>query len=215
MLQQIQFLYLLSFADGIYSTIQVVDQDGDKISDVEVTVERQFSGIWTVIGQETTDDAGLVTFWLNPDFVHDFTFTKSGLTTYETSFAPTQTSYSVTLAGGTTTVNDYTKGMAYTILPSNTSLTNLYIKKRLLLASSISFSATAKRFSICAPSSVPRLFNLIFNIFMLGGAIHTNTASLNNLEILLAPSISTTKINDLPSSISFNIDEGEPYKAPA
>jgi len=117
-------LYLLSSIDGIYVTFQVINTANQVISGVEVTGTREISGEDVIVANGLTGAGGTVTFWLNPDFVHDFTFTKSGLTTYETSFAPTQTSYSVTLAGGTTTVNDYTKGMAYTILPSNTSLTN-------------------------------------------------------------------------------------------
>ena len=93
-------LYLLSSADGIYSTIQVVNQDGDKVEDVEVTVERQFSGVWTVIGQETTDAAGLVTFWLNPDYDHRFTFVSDDCTGTTNTLRPTQTQYTQQLQCG-------------------------------------------------------------------------------------------------------------------
>ena len=93
-------LYLLSSTDGIYSTIQVVDQDGDKVSGAEVTVERQFSGIWTIIGQETTDDAGLVTFWLNPDYDHRFTFVDDDCTGLTVTIRPTQTQYTQQLQCG-------------------------------------------------------------------------------------------------------------------
>ncbi len=95
-----QTLYLLSSADGIYSTIQVVDQDGDKISDIEVVAERQFSGVWTIIGQEITDDAGLVTFWLNPDYDHKFTFVGDSCTGITVTIRPTQTQYTQQLQCG-------------------------------------------------------------------------------------------------------------------
>jgi len=95
-----QILYLLSSADGIYSTIQVVDEEGDKISNVEVTVERQFAGIWTIVGQETTDDAGLVTFWVNPDYDHKFTFAIASCVGTTVTIRPTQTQYTQQLQCG-------------------------------------------------------------------------------------------------------------------
>ena len=52
-----QVLYLLSSTDGIYSSIQVVDAAGASISGVIVQVERQFSGVWTLIGQDISDSA--------------------------------------------------------------------------------------------------------------------------------------------------------------
>lgn len=93
-------LYLLSSSDGIYSTIQVVDQEGDKISDIEVTVERDFVGVPTVVGQETTDDAGLVTFWVNPDYDHRFTFAGDSCTGTTVTIRPTQTQYTQQLQCG-------------------------------------------------------------------------------------------------------------------
>jgi len=93
-------LYLLSSADGIYSLIQVVDQDGNAVSGAEVTAERQFEGIWTVVGQETTDDAGTITFWVNPDYDHRFTFVKDGCTGTTTTIRPTQTQYTQQLQCG-------------------------------------------------------------------------------------------------------------------
>ena len=88
-----KILWLLSSSDGIYSTIQVVDTQGDKVSGVGVTAERQFSGVWTIIGQEVTDDAGAVTFWLNPDYNHRFTFTSDDCIGTSVTIRPTQTQY--------------------------------------------------------------------------------------------------------------------------
>jgi len=93
-------LYLLSSADGIYSLIQVVDQEGDVLSGVEVTAERQFSGVWTIIGQETTDDAGTVTMWVNPDYEHRFTFISVDCVSDTVTIRPTQTQYTEQLQCG-------------------------------------------------------------------------------------------------------------------
>lgn len=90
-------LYLLSSADGIYATIQVVDENGDTLSEVEVTMERQFAGVWTIVGKETSDGAGAVTFWVNPDYDHRFTLEKDGCVTNTETIRPTQTTYTATI----------------------------------------------------------------------------------------------------------------------
>lgn len=92
-----QILYLLSADDGIYVTIQTVNNLGNIISGVEVTLERDISGTPTVVGQGVTDAAGSVTFWLNPNFEHTFAFSKTGCTPSEFTVTPTQTTYTVTL----------------------------------------------------------------------------------------------------------------------
>jgi len=93
-------LYLLSSTDGIYSTIQVIDEQGDQVSGVEVTAERQFSGIWTIVGQEITDSAGAVTFWVNPDYDHRFTFISDDCADNTVTVRPTQTQYTQQLQCG-------------------------------------------------------------------------------------------------------------------
>ena len=95
-----KILYLLSSVDGIYTTIQIIDEQGDKVGGVEVTAERQFSGVWTVIGQEITDDAGAVTFWVNPDYDHRFTFISDDCVDTTTTIRPTQTQYTQQLQCG-------------------------------------------------------------------------------------------------------------------
>ncbi len=95
-----KILYLLSSADGIYALIQVVDQDGDAVIGAEVTVERDFSGVSTVVGQETTDSAGTVTFWVNPDYDHTFTFVSTDCTGETVTIRPTQTQYTQQLQCG-------------------------------------------------------------------------------------------------------------------
>ena len=98
-----RILYLLSSADGIYSTFQVLDSNGQALSGVRVLAERQFSGVWTTIGNDDTDDSGAVTFWVNPDFDHRFTFIKSGCTTQTFDVRPTQTNYLITMSCTTST----------------------------------------------------------------------------------------------------------------
>jgi len=110
-------LYLLSFSDGLYVTFIVINEANQVLSGVEVTAERTII-INELIGTLTTGADGSATFWLNPDFTHTFNFSKTGYDDYTTSFAPTQSSYVVTLSGGTeVTYNDTFKGIKRSILP--------------------------------------------------------------------------------------------------
>jgi hypothetical protein len=118
-----QVLYLLNSINGIYVTFQVVNTAGQQINDVELKAEREISGSDVIVGQGITGDDGTVTLWLNPDFIHTFTFTKTGYTEYITSLAPTQSSYTITLgatsSGSTSGLN---KQIYKTISPTNSSL---------------------------------------------------------------------------------------------
>src|SRR6185503_1535405 len=71
----------------------------------------------SLIGSGTTDSAGLVTFFLNPDIQQTIGFSETGYTTFITSIFPTQTSYTITLGAATTTVSDYTQGVSQRITP--------------------------------------------------------------------------------------------------
>jgi len=119
-----QILYLLESADGIYVTIQVDNSASQLISGVYITATREISGTDTVVAAGTTGSDGTVTFWLNPDFSHDFTLTKAGYTDYSTTFTPTQTSYTITLGDTAEAENSSIRGIGYTILPTNTYLEN-------------------------------------------------------------------------------------------
>ncbi len=117
-------LYLLGTADGIYVTFQVINSANSVLSGVEVKAVREISGSDVQVGIGTTGADGGVTLWLNPDFEHDFTFTKSGFTTYETSFSPTQSAYTITLSGGDGITDSYFRGIISSVLPTDSSLTN-------------------------------------------------------------------------------------------
>ncbi len=112
-----QTLYLLSTSDGIYSSIQTVNTIGSPVSNVVVQIERQFSGLWTLIGQDTTDSSGLVTFWVNPDYDHRLTFVKLGCVGTTQTIRPTQAAYTQTLNCGTASEEVYVsqiEGIRYT-----------------------------------------------------------------------------------------------------
>jgi len=119
-------LYLLGTVDGIYVTFQVVNPSNQLLSGVEVTATREIESVDTVVGTGTTGASGSVTFWLNPDFQHDFSFSKSGFTTYEYSDTPTQTSYTITLTPTSTSTGGGSniRGMDFSVLPTDNYLEN-------------------------------------------------------------------------------------------
>ncbi|GBE19365.1 MAG TPA: LamG domain-containing protein [Candidatus Pacearchaeota archaeon] len=117
-------LYLLSTADGLYVTFQVIDSAQQAISGVSVNATRTISGSTVVIGDGTTDAAGAVTFWMNPDFTHLLSFVKSGYDFYSISLTPTQSSYTITLGSAITTITDYLQGVSFIMSPSANFLDN-------------------------------------------------------------------------------------------
>lgn len=120
-----KILYLLSTADGIFVTFQVINVAEQSLTDVTVNASREISSTETLVGSGTTDAAGAITFWLNPNFQHTFYFVKSGFNTLTTSLFPTQSSYTITLGGGTSTnVSDYTQGINYSIQPPTSTILN-------------------------------------------------------------------------------------------
>ncbi len=133
-----KILYLLSNANGIYVTYQVLDQIGIQISGVNVNVTRTISSETVNVGTGQTDAAGLITFWLNPDFVHTVTFAKTGYTSFTLNYFPTQPTYTVTLPSTSSSgFTDYLKGVTYTITPTlgTTLITNKFYYFNLTLNS--------------------------------------------------------------------------------
>jgi hypothetical protein len=120
-----QTLYLLKSVDGQYVTFQIINLAEQPLVGVYVNATRTIDSEIVVVGEGTSGADGSVTLWLNPDYSHNFAFQKTGYTLYTTSLFPTQTSYTITLSGGdTSTVNDYTRGISYSIRPRERYLYN-------------------------------------------------------------------------------------------
>ena len=117
-------LYLLASSDGLFVTFQTVNSAEQIISGVLITAQREIESQDVFVGVGITAASGSVTLWLNPDFIHDFTFTKTGLPNITESFAPTQSSYTIIMGTSSQSQNSTIKGIDYSILPSNTFLEN-------------------------------------------------------------------------------------------
>ncbi len=112
-------LYMLASADGTYSVYQVQDTVGNGIQGVAVKVERQFAGVWTLVEQGITDSAGGFTAWLNPDYDHRITFTKSGYTTQQVIVRPSSSIYTVVMGtgGSAAAYNSSMEGLSWVVYP--------------------------------------------------------------------------------------------------
>jgi len=118
-----QILYLLSSADGIYVTYQVLNGAGEALSGVGVIVNKTVGSTQVPISTGTTGSDGGVTFWLNPDFVHTLTFSKEGYTDYIFSQTPTQSLYTITLGTVASNVtSNYRREIIETIKPTSNFL---------------------------------------------------------------------------------------------
>ena len=118
-------LYLLPSSSGIYVTFQVINLAEQSLEGTFVSVNRTIGSSTANIGNGYTGTDGSITFFLNPDFSHTFTFIKEGYETYVTSFMPTQSSYTIQLSGGETgNTTDLSQGISVAINPTGYYLNN-------------------------------------------------------------------------------------------
>jgi len=149
-----RILYLLNGADGIYAQFQAIDSStGSPIQDVTGTAERLISGEYINVGSTNSDSAGMMIFWVNPDFTHRMTFTKTGYEVVQEDISPSSASiYTVFMSGsgGASYIdtNWTTKELpvfAYSILPSENFLNNgTAYNFRFVISSDSSLTATMK-----------------------------------------------------------------------
>ena len=120
-----QELLLLKSNDGTYVTFQIITGASEPISGASVEGKRTIDGVETTVATGTTGDDGAVTFWLNPDYSHTFTFSKDGYETLETTITPTQALYTITL-GETATEEqpDYSRTIKINLYPTQDFLSS-------------------------------------------------------------------------------------------
>ena len=160
-------LYLLATADGIYVTFQVINTAEQLLTDVFVNSTRLIGASQQIVGEGFTDSSGGVTMWLNPNFVHNFVFSKTGYSSLTTSFAPTQTAYTITLGGVSAITNrDYTKGITFRTYP-DAPLKSL-------------FNDTVYNFNYTVGSSIFTIDQFGFTLFNEDNDVLGSASSLSN-----------------------------------
>lgn len=173
-------LYLLGSSDGIYSSFQIVTGEGSPISGATVLVERQFSGVWTTVGQGTSDSSGLTTFWLNNNYDHRVTVSKDGYVTTTITIRPTQSVYTIIMSS---TSGNY---------EYNSSLDGIYFTR-----------------SPTPGFLVPGTYDFVFNVTAANENLVNCKLELVNSTDDVLDSDSTACTDSAYISISYTIAEGE------
>ena len=175
-----QNLFLLPTADGIFVTFQVVDPAEQVISGVSANVTKEGN----IISSGITDDAGLITYFLDPDTTYVFTFSKEGLTGVTTTLVPTQTSFTI-IMGVVTTINqfDTTIGIDYTITPNNLTLVNGTDVNFSLDLTSVFFSL--EEFGFVLKNSTGTIFNSTSSTTDTGGLLSQTLNTGSNTDITM------------------------------
>lgn len=106
-------LYLLNTTStSLYVNFRVVDSYDNPLVDVQVTMRSIINGSLVTLQQETTDDAGLATFYADSDKDYQFTFTKQGYETKTYNLRPiTSEIITVTMASETSVTHNYAEGV--------------------------------------------------------------------------------------------------------
>lgn len=175
-----QNLFLLPTADGIFVTFQVVDPAEQVISGVSANVTKDGN----LISNGVTDDAGLITYFLDPDTTYIFSFSKTGLTTVTTTLVPTQTSFTI-IMGIVTTISqfDTTRGINYIINPIDLTLIN-----NTLVNFNLTFSSSfhsLEQFGFVLKNSTGTLFNVTTSTIETGGFLSQILDTGSNTDIIM------------------------------
>ena len=126
------------------------------IEGARIVVERVIGSSAVVLGDGYTDAAGVITFFLNPNYAHTFTVSKSGFTSLTKTLNPSQASYTFTLGTESSSFyyNASTEGISYSFWPpSGTIMSGRY------------------NFTYSVYSRNDNIYNCSFNIRMLNGTL--------------------------------------------
>ncbi|KKN50462.1 hypothetical protein LCGC14_0632930 [marine sediment metagenome] len=175
-----QNLFLLPTTEGIFVTFQVVDPAEQVISGVSANVTKD----GTLISSGITDDAGLITYFLDPDTSYVFSFSKTGLTTVTTTLVPTQTSFTI-IMGTVTTISqfDTTRGINYIINPIDLTLIN-----DTLVNFNLTFNSSfhsLEQFGFVLKNSTGTVFNVTTSTTGTGGFLSQILDTGNNTDIIM------------------------------
>ena len=182
-----QVLYLLGSSDGIYVTFQLKNLADEVISAVDVNASKTSDG--TLINSGTTDDAGLITFFLNPDIQQTFCFQKSGYTSACSTLFPTQTSYTVTLGSTTSSSDDFSQGISIGLSPTSDFLDQ----------------QTRYNFSYTISSTFWTLTSWRFDLYYSNGTLVGSNSSTNNGGIITLYNVNTSNSTNIYMNYSYII----------
>ncbi len=189
-----KLLYLLSGADGIYSSILVTNAVGSTIPGVLVQMEREINGVPTLVGQAVTGSDGVATFWVNPNFEHQVTATKSGYTSVQVTITPSQSIYTIIMGTAGEQYAGSLNGLTWFVSPGSGPLVPMINQP----------------FTLKVLSSVVALENCrleIINVSNLSQVYESVTGITNSSYCSLATTFTTTKDQNIFGRISVDTNE--------
>lgn len=121
-------LFLLPTSAGVFTSYNTIESTGTVVTGVLAAVSRVISGVATEITSGTTDGAGLITFFLNPDLTYDYIFSKTGFADNVFSLQPNSPSiYVITMtstAPSVITGIGIANNLTFNIIPTSGNLSN-------------------------------------------------------------------------------------------
>ncbi len=171
-------LYLLHTSLGIYARFRTIDQFQNTLTAVQATMTKTISGTVRTIQIEETDDAGIATFWVNPDDTYVFTFIKVGFKTATITIRPTSTDiFNVVMESETSTFNSsYYRGLVWEFRPKDPVLNN----------------ETLYDFTFNLTSSFWTITNCIMTLRNISGANLTQTTSFTSSSCNISINFNTS-----------------------
>jgi hypothetical protein len=160
-----KILYLLNFNNGITSNYQVISVGNQVIPGAYIKVERLIGSSLVKLTDGYTDNAGTISFFLNPNYDHILTISKTGYTTQTQTIRPSGGTYTITLG----TASNYfyyanpTEGITWVIYPPSGIL-----------------ESGRYNFSLQVYSRNSNIYNCSFNIKYLNGSVYNSTYGCNS-----------------------------------
>jgi hypothetical protein len=80
--------YLLERGQGIFTTVEVLENEQDQLKDAEVRIRRNFDGDFKTVATDRTATDGTAGFFLDPDTQYQASISKTGFQTFQATFSP-------------------------------------------------------------------------------------------------------------------------------
>lgn len=118
-------MYLLNINNGITSSYQVITIGNQVISGAYIKLERTIGSTTVKVADGYTDSSGIMTAFLNPNYEHTLTASKTGYTSQTHSLYPSQSIYTITMGSGSNyfQYNSSVEGITWTKWPPSGLLT--------------------------------------------------------------------------------------------
>jgi len=80
--------YLLERGQGIFTTVEVLENEQDQLKDAEIRIRRNFDGDFKTVATDRTATDGTAGFFLDPDTQYQASISKTGFQTFQGTFSP-------------------------------------------------------------------------------------------------------------------------------